>query len=263
MTEMTNYEPGQFSWVDLMTPDVNEAKRFYGELFGWSYFDNDADESGEREYRQFTVRDLSVAGMGEMAEEMKQSGMPPVWNSYVTVDDADATAARVQELDGSVTMPPMQIMTVGRMAVFADAQGAIFSIWEPQDHLGAGLVNEPGSFCWNELVTTDVAGARSFYQGLFGWEYVESGEGAETYTEIRLDGRSNGGMMALRPEMQGVPPNWGVYFSVEDCAKTVARLQDLGGSVIVPPTAIPPGTFAVCADPRGGAFHVIAMTEAD
>jgi predicted enzyme related to lactoylglutathione lyase len=262
MTEMTNYAPGLFSWVDLMAPETNQAKRFYGELFGWISFDNDADESGERKYTQFTLRDLPVAGMGEMADEMKQVGMPPVWNSYVTIDDADATAARVQEMGGSVAMPPMQIMTVGRMAIFTDPQGAVFSVWEPQDHLGAGIVNEPGSFCWNELATPDVAGARTFYHGVFGWGYLESGEGPSPYTEIQLGDRLNGGMSTLSPEMQGAPPHWAVYFSVEDCAKTVARLQDLGGSVAVPPTAIPPGTFAVCADPRGGMFHVIALSEA-
>jgi predicted enzyme related to lactoylglutathione lyase len=263
MTELTSYEQGRFSWVDLMTPDAAEAKRFYCGLLGWEAMETSAEESGGGAYTQFMLRDRPVAGMGEMSPEMKQSGMPPVWNSYVNVEDVKPVTARVSELGGSVSMPAMQIMTVGRMAIYTDPQGAAFSVWQAQDHIGAGIVNEPGSFCWNELATSDLAAARSFYGDLFGWQFKESGGGDPPYTEIHLGERGNGSMLPLGEAMQGVPPHWAVYFSVEDCEKSVAKLADLSGQVVMPPTRIEPGTFAICSDPRGGLFSLIALTLAD
>lgn len=86
---------------------------------------------------------MEICGMGEMNAAMKQAGMPAMWNNYVSVDDADAVAARVLELGGRIEMPAMQVMTAGRMAIFVDTVGARFAVWEAGDHIGAGLVNEP------------------------------------------------------------------------------------------------------------------------
>ena len=127
MTEMQKYAQGQFSWVDLLAKEPEEAKRFYGQLFGWEWIDNATDKEGSGVYTQFTLRDKKVAGMGAMSDQMKQSGMPPVWNRYVAVDDIDPISVRIAELGGGVTMPAMQIMTVGRMAIYTDPQGATFS----------------------------------------------------------------------------------------------------------------------------------------
>ena len=149
MARPEKYSHGQFSWVDLMTSDAGAAKEFYGALFGWSHVDLPTDQGGV--YTQFKSQDLPVAGLGEMGDEMKAGGAPAFWNSYVTVDDADAIAATAEELGGNITMPVMQVMTAGRMAFLSDAEGAHFAIWQPAEHAGAGLVNEPVSFCWNEL----------------------------------------------------------------------------------------------------------------
>ncbi len=151
MTEFAKFAPGQFSWVDLMTPNAEEAKRFYGELFGWDVIENPTDQGGV--YTQFTLRDRHVAGMGEQSEEMKQAAVPAFWNSYVTVDNVDASAERAATLGGQLTMPVMQVMDAGRMAIIADPTGAQLSIWEPLEHIGAGIGNESDSFCWNELAT--------------------------------------------------------------------------------------------------------------
>ena len=109
MATLDKYEHGQFSWVDLMTPDASAAKEFYSALFDWTHVDFPTDQGGV--YTQFKSRDLPVAGLGEMSEEMKAGGMPAFWNSYVTVDDADATAATAEELGGRVTMPVMSSQT--------------------------------------------------------------------------------------------------------------------------------------------------------
>lgn len=257
MARPERYQHGQFSWVDLMTPDAAAAKDFYQGLFGWSHVDFPTDQGGV--YTQFTYEDLAVAGLGEMPDDMKSAGLASFWNSYVTVNDADEVAGRVEELGGKVKMPVMQVMRAGRVALVADAEGAQLAIWQPGDHVGAGLVNEPVSFCWNELLTGDVERARRFYQDLFGWEIAPSESAAHDYYEIRNDGRMNGGVLPWSSQMGDVPPNWGVYFSVADCDATVSRVVELGGRTIVPATDIEPGRFSMLADPAGAVFSVIHL----
>ncbi len=261
MARLEKFNHGQFSWVDLMAPDTVAAKEFYGALFDWSHVDFPTDQGGV--YTQFKSRDLPVAGLGEMGGEMKAGGMPAFWNNYVTVDDADAIAARAQQLGGKITMPVMQVMTAGRMAFLSDAEGAHFAIWQPGEHAGAGLVNEPVSFCWNELLTKDVEKAKAFYTALFGWEIDAAEDAPVEYYGITNAGRINGGIIPWSSRMGDVPPNWGVYFSVPDCDASVKRVEELGGRLIVPPRYIHPGRFAVVADPAGAVFSVMYLHSPD
>jgi len=261
MATFDKYEHGQFSWVDLMAPDAAAAKNFYAALFGWSHVDFPTDQGGV--YTQFKSRDLSVAGLGEMSDEMKAGAMPGFWTSYVTVDDADAIAATAEALGGTITMPVMDVMTAGRMAFLADLEGAHFAIWQPGTHAGAGLVNEPVSFAWNELLTKDIKAAKAFYPALFGWN-IDAADGAPVdYYEIGNGGRMNGGILPWTSQMGDVPPNWGVYFSVADCDASVKGAEELGGRSIVPPRDIPPGRFAVVADPSGAVFSVMHLHSPD
>ena len=261
MATLENYHHGQFSWVDLMAPDAAAAKDFYLALFGWTYVDFPTDQGGV--YTQFKYRDLPVAGLGELSDEMKAGGVPSFWTSYVTVDDADAVAATAVELGGKVTMPVMQVMIAGRMAFLADIEGAHFAIWQPGEHAGAGLVNEPVSFAWNELLTKDLEAAKAFYSALFGWELSEDVGDAIEYYGINNAGRLNGGILPWSSQMGEVPPNWGVYFSVDDCDAAVKRVDELGGRLIVPPRDIQPGRFAVVADPAGAVFSVMFLHAPD
>ena len=261
MARLEKFNPGQFSWVDLMAPDAVAAKAFYGALFDWSHVDIPTDQGGV--YTQFKSRDLPVAGLGEMSDEMKAGGMPGFWNSYVTVDDADAIAATAVELGGKITMPVMQVMTAGRMAFLADVEGAHFAIWQPGEHAGAGLVNEPVSLCWNELLTKDIEAAKAFYAALFGWEINAAEDAPVEYYGISNGGRINGGIIPWSSQMGDVPPNWGVYFSVADCDGSVKRIDELGGRLIVPPRDIHPGRFAVVADPAGAVFSVMHLHSPD
>src|SRR5262249_6722284 len=150
----------------------------------------------------------------------------------------------------------------GRMAVFADPSGAVVSVWQPNEHPGAQLVNEPGTWSWSELVTTDVERAKEFYGAVFGWGSETHGEGVGSYTEWKVGGRSVGGMMPKPPMMPAdVPPHWGVYFSVADTEVAVARIQELGGSSTMPPFDVEPGRMAVATDPSGAPFNVITLNE--
>jgi predicted enzyme related to lactoylglutathione lyase len=199
-----------------------------------------------------------VAGMMKLSPEMQSGGMPPVWSTYVTVRDADATAAKAKELGGTVLREPMDVMDAGRMAVLADPTGAVFCLWQPQAHIGAQLVNEPYSLTWNELITPDLEAAKKFYADLFDWNGTpfEMGSDAPPYTVWMLDDNGIGG--AMPPPMEGMPPCWVVYFAVADCDDTVAKAKELGASVLVEPLDIPEvGRMAALVDPQGAAFSVI------
>lgn len=256
MPEMTKYQSGTPSWVDLGTPDIPQAIAFYGGLFGWEVEDQGPDAGG---YCMASLNGKLVAGLGP-----QQNPGPPYWTTYVSVDDADKTCAAVTEGGGTVIVPPMDVFDAGRMAIALDPQGAGFAMWQPNQHIGSQLVNEPGTFCWNELWAADVAAAAQFYGSVFGWSAKTSDpaqSGGMAYTEFQLDDRSIAGMMAKPAEMAQVPPNWLVYFAVADCDATVAKAESSGGSVVAPAMDIPIGRFAVLQDPHGATFAVIAMTE--
>ena len=250
MGERTSYPAGTFSWSDLQTDDLDRAKSFYADLFGWSYDDIPIGEGAV--YSMAKVQGKSVAGLGERQDE----SIPPHWNVYVTVDDADAVAARAGELGANVIAPPFDVFDAGRMAAFADPQGAILSIWQARQSIGAELVNEVGALTWNDLMSPDIPAASEFYGQLFGWDISEI-EGAEgQYWSITNDGRMNGGIMST-PE--GGHPVWNLYFAVEDVDAAIAKAGELGGRTIAPRMDVPNGTsFAVLSDPSGAVFSVAA-----
>jgi hypothetical protein len=187
---------------------------------------------------------------------------PPTWMTYVNVDNVDDTIAKVAASGGTVFMPGMDVMDAGRMAIFADPAGAVIGLWQPKEHLGAQLVNEPGTYCWSELITTDLDGAKAFYGAVFGWDAVDQGPpgGPPAYTEWKLGDHSLGGMLAKSADMPAeMPPLWGVYFTVTDTDASVAKAQELGGTLVVPPMDIQPGRFAGVADPAGAMFNILAF----
>jgi predicted enzyme related to lactoylglutathione lyase len=253
MGERTGYAPGTFCWADLQTTDQEGAKAFYSGLFGWELEDLPIGDG--MAYTMARIDGRSVAALGPMPPG--PPGMPPHWNSYVAVEDADAAAARAGELGATVLAEPFDVMEAGRMAAIADPQGGAFMVWQAGENIGAGLVNGPGMLSWNELLTTDPMAAAEFYGALFGWA-AESMEGAmgQPYWVIRNAGRGNGGIMAQPPELVGGPPVWTVYFGSEDAGASVQRAQDLGGRVMMPPTDVAAGRMriAVVADPAGAVF---------
>ncbi len=156
----------------------------------------------------------------------------------------------------------MDVMDAGRMAVFADPIGAVIGLWQPNQHTGAQVANEPGTYCWSELITTDLDASKAFYGAVFGWDAVDQGPpgGPPAYTEWQRSGKSIGGMMQKSPDMPAeMPPVWGVYFAVADTDATVAKAQELGASVFMGPTDIEPGRFAVLADNVGAVFNVLQL----
>jgi hypothetical protein len=254
MTSDPEFQPGAFCWVDLMSTDMNAARDFYGQLFGWEC--QMQDTQGGPPYGVFTLGGKGVAGIGEMDADMKASGMPPVWNSYVHVRDVESTTEQARGLGASVTVGPMKVAEAGWLAFLVDPTGAHFALWGKNQHAGAEYVNGEGAFCWNELSTKDLARAKEFYGALFGWHWDEGMHmpDGRPYIVIMNEGQQNGGMMEITPEMGEVPPSWLVYFTVGSCERQTQRVSELGGQVYVPAMDIGVGKVAVVTDPQGGAF---------
>jgi predicted enzyme related to lactoylglutathione lyase len=155
----------------------------------------------------------------------------------------------------------MDVMDIGRMAVFTDPTGAAFGIWQPKSFKGADLVNQPNSLCWNECLTRDVEAAKAFYTAVFGWAPTRpTFENAPpNYIVWEVGGRPVGGMMQMTDEWfpPEVPPHWNVCFAVADADATVAKARELGGTITVEPMDMAIGRFANLIDPQGAAFSIM------
>ncbi len=254
MGERTGYAPGTFCWSDLATTDQPAAKAFYGALLGWEAEDMPMEEGVF--YSMMRLGGRSVAAIAPQPQQQRDAGVPPAWQSYVSVQDADAVAERAKELGGNVHAPAFDVMQAGRMAVIQDPQGAYFMLWQPREHFGAALVNAPGALVWNELASPDLDGSSAFYGGLFGWTIAPFEASPMPYLSIRNGDANNGGIRELAPP--GAPPHWLVYFGVEDIDAGVAKVQELGGTTLVGPQDIQIARIAVLQDPQGAVFALYA-----
>ncbi|MEV0152915.1 VOC family protein [Micromonospora sp. NPDC050686] len=252
---MSAIEPGTPCWADLATPDLAGTKRFYSELFGWTGRVAPQPEAGG--YTTFLKNDRAVAGAGPPAT----ADQVPIWSTYVATDDADLAATRVEAAGGQVLIAPFDVLDQGRMGVFSDPAGAVFSVWQPMRMRGAELFDAPGAMCWNELVSPDPEGARVFYELVFGWHPESLPADGTEYTRWRCGTRIVAGMMP--PLGDGYPDDlpayWSVFFAVADADATAARAAELGGTVLVPPRDLARGRTAALRDPAGALFSVTAL----
>jgi predicted enzyme related to lactoylglutathione lyase len=258
MSERSSYVPGTPCWVDLATPDIEAAERFYWGLYGWKIPElPDSSEMGG--YRRAKMGSYDIAGVMPLMQE----GQPPAWSTYISVTDADATAAAVQENGGTQVAAPMKVASYGSLALFTDPQGAFFGIWQPDTFAGAELVNEKGTVGWNELNTRDPEAAKKFYGAVFDWEAEDlETEGGGTYTVWRVEGRRVGGMLDMRGRVPDeVPPHWLVYFGSVDTDEAAHKVKELGGEVMFGPVDIEPGRLVVVKDPFGASFAMLTPNE--
>jgi predicted enzyme related to lactoylglutathione lyase len=253
VTDVQSPPTGIFTWIDLASTDLDRSKEFYTSLFGWD---------------AFTVPDPAAGGYGFFLKDGKQAaGFGPAmgepisaWNAYVSVDDSQATAQRVQSAGGQVIAGPMEVFDQGVLTVFTDPSGAFFSTWQSKEMQGLQVRNEPNTFCWAELNTRDASGAEQFYNSVFGWGAKTETTPDGSYTEWTVDGDSIAGMFPMTEQIPAeVPPHWRVYFTVENVDAAVARAEELGGSVAVPAMDIDMGRFAVLSDPTGAVFAVMSF----
>lgn len=247
--KVTRYPHGCFSWADASVNNQEAGKAFYTAVMGWQATDTPIDDNSS--YTMFKVDGENVAGLGQMPPEME--GSPSLWMCYVNVDDVDAIVAKSLALGATLAMPAMDVMTEGRMAMIQDPTGAHIGFWQAANHIGAGLVNTYGAMSWNELLTPDVDKAKAFYGDLLGWEFQVGHE--SSYTVIMNNGRMNGGLMALDPDW-GVPPSWGVYFTVPNLSTVLEKVEQAGGSLMMPIHKSDMGTFATIKDVTGAVFSI-------
>lgn len=250
MPEVTTYEHGVPSWVDIGSHDLPAAVSFYTDLFGWQ-----GQDMGE-DMGHYTI--VSKGGKMVAALSTAQDQGPPRWTMYVNVDDIDKVAERAGAAGGTVVFGPTDVMDQGRMAVFSDPTGAVVSAWQPGQHLGAQLVNEPGAFTWSELLTSDLGTSKAFYSDVFGWGWG----GVDEYAEGQVSGRSIVGARPRPPDVPAeVPDHWLVYFGSSDVDADTDKAKSLGATVLVEPTDIPnTGRFSVLLDPQGAAFALFKAT---
>ena len=244
-----------FVWYELMTTDTKAAEGFYGKVVGWTT--RDASQPG-MPYTLLMAGSSRIAGLMTLPAEACANGARPGWTGYIGVDDADATVARIAEAGGSVHMPPMDIPGIGRFAMVADPQGAVFSLFQPA---GPGEPSPPGlngSVAWHELMATDGTRAFDFYADLFGWtrdEAIDMGPMGR-YQLFAVNGQVVGGMMTKPAEVPA--PSWGYYFQVDGIAPALERLKTGGASVLNGPMEVPGGSWVVQAvDPQGAMFALV------
>jgi predicted enzyme related to lactoylglutathione lyase len=260
MPVMTSHRPGTFSWVDLGAHDVEAAERYYTQLFGWTADRMPYGSGADEVYVMLRKDGHDAAAMYTMDVTQKSQGMPSTWLSYVTVESVDETVTRARALGATVLADAFDVMDVGRMALIGDPTGAMFAAWEPKRHIGAGIKDDPGSLCWNELGTRDMDRAVAFYSALFRWT-PQAMEGGEMPYTMMMNGEAPaGGIYTMPAFMEGIPSHWAPYFAVEDTDETVRRSEELGGTTVMPPDDVPGiGRFALLRDPQGATFYVIRL----
>lgn len=258
MPEINAAKPGNFCWPELATTDPAGAKRFYASLFGWAAEDMPAGP--DTVYTMLRLRGLEIGALYSMGKGELAHGVPPHWNLYVAVASVDEAARKAKDLGGVLVAPPFDVMDAGRMAIVTDPTGAAFCLWQGKNSIGARLMNEDGAFSWGELYTRDVPKAKAFYTGLFGWTAKTSTDAGMEYTEWTNGGQPIGGMLAMMPGLEKVPPHWLVYFMVPDVDATAAKSKAGGGQLVLPPHDIPHvGRFSIITDAQGAAFAVIRL----
>lgn len=260
---MAAFAEGAPCWVDVSLPDVRAGKRFYGDLFGWTF-----GADGGAAYGYYT--NAFSDGKRVAALAAKQDGrMPTAWGVYFATSDATALSARIKEAGGGMVMDPTAVGPYGTRAQGVDPGGAVFGLWEPGAYSGFEKQSEPGSFCWTEVYTRDKESVDLFYESVFGFvgkdlpgEPVDfrtwSPAGSEPESDSAIGGRS----VITDAFPKEMPGHFLVYFSVADCDETVAEAVRLGGRVRESATDTPYGRIATLVDNQGAVFAVLAEPEA-
>jgi len=258
---MISYQNGVPSWVDLSTSEPARAKTFYTTLFGWTYVDKIMGNG--RFYSRAQLNGVDSAAIFGQGDAEIEQGIPARWNMYLNVDDIDVTASKVVSAGGTLIMDPFDTTDAGRMALFFDPMGAVVALWQSsRGKTAPRVVNEPGAVTWYELMTRDSDTASNFYADLFGWRSHSVDFERGDYILFHLDDHYPvGGMVEMDDSYIGVRPHWMVYFAVADCDAAVIVAVENAGKIVIPPTDIVRGRFAVLSDPQGATFAVMTVNE--
>jgi predicted enzyme related to lactoylglutathione lyase len=255
MANIDQHPAGSFCWIELNTNNQSAAKSFYSDLFGWN--PEDAPMGPNDYYTMFKLQGRDAAAGCTLRQEQRAQGVPPHWMIYITVESADASAAKAQQLGGTVLAPAFDVMDAGRMAVVQDPTGAVFCIWQANKSTGIGIAQVAGTLCWADLSTPDVKRASDFYSGLFGWQLITDPKDPSGYVHIKNGEHFIGGVPPAAHRQPGVPPHWLAYFQVDDVDASANKAKALGANLyLAPMTMEGVGRMSVIADPQGAAFAI-------
>jgi predicted enzyme related to lactoylglutathione lyase len=257
----SEHHPGKIVWVDLVTTDLGAAKTFYGGLFGWTF--NDV-HVGSTDYSVALLDGEPVGGIVERKVNPDQQ-RHPAWVTFISVRNVDRTQQSIVANGGRVLSPAHTYPKRGRQAVFADPQGAVFAVLQsasgdPQDALAS-----PGEWIWSSLSSHDAGKEAAFYQNVFGYEAFDlPDEDGLEHVLLATDHYARASSNALPAEATSLHPHWLNFVRVTNTAAAVAKVESLGGRVLVPPHEDRHGgQVAVVADPTGAPFGLLEWTAAD
>ena len=250
MPHVDKHPAGEFCWIELATSDQNAAKKFYSSLFGWNV--NDMPMGPNDFYTIFRIDGRDGAAACTLRPEEFSAKVPPHWNLYIAVDNADEAADKAAKLGGNILAPAFDVPEAGRMAVIQDPTGVVFCVFRAKQNTGIGIAGEPGTFCWADLITPDPERAKQFYSGLFGWKIEPGEKDTSGYLHIKNGEKFIGGVPPAQYRDPNAPPHWMIYFYVTDVDASAAKAKDLGANFFVPPMSVEGvGRMAIMADPQG------------
>lgn len=255
MTTLTAVLPGRFAWHELLTTDPEAAKRFYTEVVGWG---TQAWE-GNAEYTLWTNGANPAGGLMALPDELRKTGVPPHWLTYISAPDIDAYVKKAEELGAKLLRPVEAVPNVGRFAVMSDPQGAIFNLYMPEGPVAPDAPPAQGEFSWHELATTDYEAAFKFYSTLFGWVNVETMDMGPAGMYLMYGVAGGPPMGGIYNKSAEQPASWLPYALVADADAAAEKATRSGGRVHVGPMEVPGGDrIAVLGDPQGAMFAVHA-----
>jgi len=220
---MTN----RFIWADLSTFNIQSAKRFYSQCFGWKYHEIAAG------YLSCQAQGSPAAGLYTMPEKFQSIGMPSFWMSYIQVNDIENIVRVAEQHGAKIEIKPQPAPGDGMIALIRDPAGAGFTCYEGEDLGGRNNGNNPGCLVWNELHVSDLANVKSFYEKVFGWQVRATGVSGryEIFTSAEHS-EPIAGIQVTSNDIKGDKEYWGVYFSVNNLSKAVKDIEKGGGQLV-------------------------------
>ncbi|MDK1472223.1 VOC family protein [Streptomyces sp. 549] len=249
---MSGRAEGVPCWADAVLPDLEAGRKFYGELFGWTF------QQAAPEYGGYTQAESDGRLVAALSPPMPGADMPAAWTVYLASSDADAAAARITDQGGQVLQEPMTVGDFGRMLIAQPPGGGVFGVWQPGTHQGFQREGEPNSYIWTEVLTREPEAVDTFFETVFPFRGAQLDDDTVDYRIWETDGEQVAGRMRMTDEFPDeLPAHLAVYFAVSDCDAAIETVRRLGGTVEFGPADTPYGRLASVADPQGARFHVV------